>query len=173
MEEHREGGSSSGSGSSGNQNGPGHPSNTPIIPTVPGVADRRPGRGGDWQGGFYLPTTGGVDTNVAERGEGEAILPISKVPGIFAEAFASSAQAMKSMLNTAQNITNPMDNMLSSVSMMESGMRGVGDSYMDSVNVDSGGIMVLENHVTLEVGGEEFANAVVASQEYLYRSGRT
>ena len=123
-------------------------------------------------GGFALPTSGGFDINIAEMGEGEAILPISKVPGIFAEAFAKSAESMKSMFSTSLDITNPMEAMLATVPAMNLAMQGATDGYMDSVNAGGDGIIVIENRITLEMGGEEVANMILESEEYARRSGR-
>ncbi len=126
-----------------------------------------------WQGGFALPTSGGVALNVAEMGEGEAILPLSKVPGIFAEAFARSADSMKSMTGTASEIMlQPIKDMLASVPSMIIGMSGATDSYMDSVNASGDGVLLLENHVSLEMGGEEVVNVILEAQELALRSGR-
>ena len=128
---------------------------------------------GMWEGGYALPTTGGIKANIAERGEGEAILPISQVPEIFARAFARSSQAIKSMVNTAKGIVgNGFSDMMGSVPAMELAMAGATDSYMDSVNAGVDGTIVIENHITLEMGGEEVTNMVLESEEYARRSGR-
>ena len=129
--------------------------------------------GGWWRGGFAQATSGGHTVNIAEMGEGEAILPISKVPEIFAQAFAKSRSAMESMMKTAQSMSmGSLVSAMTSVPAMELGMSGASDGYMDSVNVAGNGIIVIENHITLEMGGEEVTNMILESEEYARRSGR-
>ena len=125
-----------------------------------------------WQGGFVPSTTGGHKFNIGEMGEGEAILPLSRVPQIFADTLKKVRPSLKDIAAAIDGGAGSFDDMVGSMRGMEMAMVGVTDSHMDSVNSDGDSRIMIENHVKLEVDGEELANMIIHGEEITRRQGR-